>query len=56
MVRVAAFKIKEEETSEYSFTRGDASSEGKNLLPDFVVNICGCAQDWDFRRIYRCFQ
>jgi GMP synthase (glutamine-hydrolysing) len=46
-VRVAAFKIKEEETYGIQFhAEVTHSSEGKNLLRNFVVNICGCAQDW----------
>jgi GMP synthase (glutamine-hydrolysing) len=46
-VRVAAFKIKDEETYGIQFhPEVTHSSEGKNLLRNFVVGICGCAQDW----------
>lgn len=46
-VRVAAFKIKEEETYGIQFhPEVTHSTEGKNLLRNFVVGICGCAQDW----------
>lgn len=46
-VRVAAFKIKNEETYGIQFhPEVTHSSEGKNLLRNFVVGICGCAQDW----------
>lgn len=46
-VRVAAFKIQHEETYGIQFhPEVTHSSEGKNLLRNFVVGICGCAQDW----------
>ncbi|WP_192349297.1 glutamine-hydrolyzing GMP synthase [Algoriphagus sp. Y33] len=46
-VRVAAFKIQDEETYGIQFhPEVTHSTEGKNLLRNFVVGICGCAQDW----------
>lgn len=46
-VRVAAFKIQNEETYGIQFhPEVTHSSEGKNLLRNFVVGICGCVQDW----------
>ncbi|MCH7403092.1 glutamine-hydrolyzing GMP synthase [Belliella kenyensis] len=46
-VKVAAFKVRNEETYGIQFhPEVTHSSEGKNLLRNFVVNICGCSQDW----------
>lgn len=46
-VRVAAFKIEGEDTYGIQFhPEVTHTSEGKNLLRNFVVQICGCAQDW----------
>jgi len=46
-VRVAAFKISNEETYGIQFhPEVTHSTEGKNLLRNFVVQICGCSQDW----------
>lgn len=46
-VKVAAFKIKGEETYGIQFhPEVTHSTEGKNLLRNFVVNISGCSQDW----------
>ncbi len=46
-VRVAAYKIKGEETYGIQFhPEVTHSTEGKNLLRNFVVNISGCSQDW----------
>lgn len=46
-VRVAAYKVKDEPTYGIQFhPEVTHSSEGKNLLRNFVVGICGCQQDW----------
>ncbi|MHA7128909.1 glutamine-hydrolyzing GMP synthase [Algoriphagus namhaensis] len=46
-VRVAAFKVKNEETYGIQFhPEVTHSTEGKNLLRNFIVHICGCSQDW----------
>jgi GMP synthase (glutamine-hydrolysing) len=46
-VRVAAFKVHEEETYGIQFhPEVTHSLEGKNLLRNFVVGICECAQNW----------
>jgi len=46
-VRVAAFKVRGEDTFGIQFhPEVTHSSEGKNLLRNFVVHICGCSQDW----------
>ncbi|NDE62383.1 MAG: glutamine-hydrolyzing GMP synthase, partial [Cyclobacteriaceae bacterium] len=46
-VRVAAFKIQKEDTYGIQFhPEVTHSLEGKNLLRNFVVGICGCKQDW----------
>ena len=46
-VAVAAFKIQHEETYGIQFhPEVTHSTEGKNLLRNFVVHICGCSQDW----------
>lgn len=46
-VKVAAFKIQGEETYGIQFhPEVTHSVEGKTVLKNFLVNICGCAQDW----------
>jgi GMP synthase (glutamine-hydrolysing) len=46
-VKVAAYKITGEETYGIQFhPEVTHSSEGKTLLRNFVVHICGCSQDW----------
>lgn len=46
-VRVAAFKVDDEETYGIQFhPEVTHSLEGKNLLRNFVVGICECAQNW----------
>lgn len=46
-VEVAAFKIEGEKTYGIQFhPEVTHSAEGKNLLKNFVVTICGCSQDW----------
>jgi len=46
-VKVAAFKKKNERVYGIQFhPEVTHSLEGKNLLRNFVVHICGCAQDW----------
>lgn len=46
-VKIAAFKIQNEETYGIQFhPEVTHSTEGKNLLRNFVVQICGCSQDW----------
>ena len=46
-VKVAAYKIKNEKIYGIQFhPEVTHSLEGKNLLRNFVVHICGCAQDW----------
>lgn len=46
-VRVAAFHIKGEQTFGIQFhPEVTHSSEGKEILKNFVVNICGCSQNW----------
>lgn len=46
-VPVAAFKLKGKEKYGIQFhPEVTHTSEGKNLLRNFVVHICGCAQDW----------
>lgn len=46
-VKVAAFKIKEEETYGIQFhPEVTHSTEGKIVLKNFLVNICGCTQEW----------
>ncbi|MEQ9441109.1 MAG: glutamine-hydrolyzing GMP synthase [Cyclobacteriaceae bacterium] len=46
-VAVAAFKIKDQETYGIQFhPEVTHSTEGKTVLRNFVVHICGCAQDW----------
>ncbi|HEX8528712.1 MAG TPA: glutamine-hydrolyzing GMP synthase [Cytophagales bacterium] len=46
-VRVAAFRIPGQQTYGIQFhPEVTHSLEGKAVLKNFVVNICGCAQDW----------
>lgn len=46
-VNVAAFKLRGEKLYGIQFhPEVTHSVEGKNLLRNFVVHICGCAQDW----------
>ncbi|MCU0339221.1 MAG: glutamine-hydrolyzing GMP synthase [Spirosomaceae bacterium] len=46
-VRVAAFHIKGEPTFGIQFhPEVTHSTEGKAILQNFVVDICGCSQDW----------
>jgi GMP synthase (glutamine-hydrolysing) len=46
-VKIAAFKKKGEKMYGIQFhPEVTHTTEGKNLLRNFVVHICGCAQDW----------
>lgn len=46
-VPVAAFRIRGQEKYGIQFhPEVTHTTEGKNLLRNFVVHICGCAQDW----------
>ncbi len=46
-VKIAAFRVKGTETYGIQFhPEVTHTLEGKNLLRNFVVHICGCAQDW----------
>ena len=46
-VKVAGYKIKNEETYAIQFhPEVTHSSDGKHLLHNFVVDICGCLQQW----------
>ncbi|GAB3817381.1 hypothetical protein GCM10028895_13450 [Pontibacter rugosus] len=46
-VRVAAYKFRDHETYGIQFhPEVTHSDEGKTLLRNFVVHICGCVQDW----------
>ncbi|MBC7924013.1 MAG: glutamine-hydrolyzing GMP synthase [Ferruginibacter sp.] len=46
-VGVAAFKVRREPTYGIQFhPEVTHTTEGKQLLANFVVDICGCAQDW----------
>lgn len=46
-VRVAAYKLRDQETYGIQFhPEVTHSDEGKTLLRNFVVHICGCQQDW----------
>ncbi|MBX9852202.1 MAG: glutamine-hydrolyzing GMP synthase [Cytophagaceae bacterium] len=46
-VNVAAYKVKKEETYGIQFhPEVTHSLEGKTILRNFVVHICGCSQDW----------
>ncbi len=46
-VKIAAFQVKGEEVYGIQFhPEVTHTTEGKNLLRNFVVHICNCAQDW----------
>jgi GMP synthase (glutamine-hydrolysing) len=46
-VAVAAFQVKDSQIYGIQFhPEVTHTTEGKNLLRNFVVHICGCAQDW----------
>jgi GMP synthase (glutamine-hydrolysing) len=46
-VKVAAFQIKETETYAIQFhPEVTHSTDGKQLLENFLVDICGCSQQW----------
>jgi len=46
-VKVAAFRVKGTNTYGIQFhPEVTHTTEGKNLLRNFVVHICGCTQDW----------
>lgn len=46
-VKVAAFQIKDSETYAIQFhPEVTHSIDGKQLLENFLVNICGCSQEW----------
>ncbi len=46
-VAVAAFKVRDQETYGIQFhPEVTHSVEGKTVLRNFVVHLCGCAQDW----------
>ncbi|MEM8566609.1 MAG: glutamine-hydrolyzing GMP synthase [Bacteroidota bacterium] len=46
-VRVAAYKVQGEQTYGIQFhPEVTHSTDGKRLLRNFVVHICGCAQEW----------
>ena len=46
-VKVAAYKVADENTYGIQFhPEVTHSTEGKRLLRNFVVHICGCAQEW----------
>ncbi len=46
-VKIAAFKLKGEALYGIQFhPEVTHTTEGKNLLRNFVVHICGCSQDW----------
>ena len=46
-VKVAAYKVKEENRYGIQFhPEVTHSTEGKTILRNFVVHICGCTQDW----------
>ncbi|MGD1959769.1 MAG: glutamine-hydrolyzing GMP synthase [Fulvivirga sp.] len=46
-VKVAAYKVYNEQTYGIQFhPEVTHSTDGKRLLRNFVVHICGCAQDW----------
>ncbi|WP_114751740.1 glutamine-hydrolyzing GMP synthase [Pleomorphovibrio marinus] len=46
-VRIAAYKVQGEQTYGIQFhPEVTHSAEGKNLLRNYVVHICGCSQDW----------
>lgn len=47
-VRVAAYKIKDEQTYGIQFhPEVTHSIQGKTIIKNFAVGICGCTQDWD---------
>jgi GMP synthase (glutamine-hydrolysing) len=46
-VKIAAYRVKDKEIYGIQFhPEVTHTLEGKNLLRNFVVHICGCAQDW----------
>jgi GMP synthase (glutamine-hydrolysing) len=46
-VKIAAFQLKGEKLYGIQFhPEVTHTTEGKNLLRNFIVHICGCAQDW----------
>jgi len=46
-VRVAAFRLRGQDVYGIQFhPEVTHTTEGKNLLRNFVVHICGCSQDW----------
>lgn len=46
-VKVAAYQVKNSETYAIQFhPEVTHSTEGKQLLQNFLVDICGCSQDW----------
>ncbi|WP_162340848.1 glutamine-hydrolyzing GMP synthase [Cyclobacterium salsum] len=46
-VKIAAYKVRGEATYGIQFhPEVTHSTEGKNVLRNFVVQICGCSQDW----------
>jgi GMP synthase (glutamine-hydrolysing) len=46
-VRIAAYRVGEEDVYGIQFhPEVTHTTEGKNLLRNFVVHICGCSQDW----------
>jgi len=46
-VQVAAYKMQDQETYGIQFhPEVTHSTEGKTILRNFVVHICGCSQDW----------
>ena len=46
-VKVGAFKIKDEQTFGIQFhPEVYHTKEGKQILKNFVVDVCGCTQDW----------
>ena len=46
-VQVAAYKLQDQETYGIQFhPEVTHSTEGKTVLRNFVVHICGCSQDW----------
>ena len=46
-VKVAAYKVDDEDTYGIQFhPEVTHSTEGKRLLRNFVVHICGCTQEW----------
>ena len=46
-VKVAAYKVKSEHRYGIQFhPEVTHSTEGQQIIKNFVINICGCAQDW----------